>query len=144
MKALLVVLCLFPALSHAANYQMRLGQHANLQAGDQLTITGPGGPSMVSCGGGNQPPSYYDFVQKQLVDLSQDFQGRPEDNARSLCELGIDPSGAAQRLLDRAKNDCIASYSNCAQLGKTEYTYVGKDRNNGKHGCFIKVVVRGQ
>jgi hypothetical protein len=135
-----------PLAASAQTYNMQLGQNAQLNAGDVVFVSNGVQSSAISCGG-QQQPTFRDFPLRQTINLSQDFQGRPEDNARALCEQGIDYtiSQTALKLVKDATNDCLrGGFSTCKQVGQTEYELVPKAANNNFWGCHIQVTVRGQ
>lgn len=142
----MTALFLIATIAQAATFPISLGENVNLRSGDMAVVQWGNQASVISCGGGSSTPGQEDFTESQVVNLSQDFQNRPEDNARALCEMGIDftVKQTGEKLVNIANNECLRSYRNCQQLGKTTFEYVPPRKNRGQHGCYVQAIVRGR
>lgn len=138
-------LFLIATLAQAATYPVSLGENVTLRSGDMAVVQLGNQASVISCGGGSSTPGQEDFTESQLVNLSGDFQNRPEDNARLLCEMSADftVTQTAEKLVKYATNECLRSYRNCRQLGKTTFEFVPRWKNRGQYGCYVQAIVRG-
>lgn len=132
-------------IAQAATYPVNLGENVNLRSGDMAVVQYGNQASVISCGGGSSVAGQEDFTESQLVNLSDDFQNRPEDNARLLCEMSADyiVTQTGEKLVKFATNECLRSYRNCRQLGKTTFEFVPRRKNRGQYGCYVQAIVRG-
>ncbi|MGZ3711277.1 MAG: hypothetical protein ACXVBE_05950 [Bdellovibrionota bacterium] len=97
--------------------------------------------------GGNAVPDHYDYMTRDRVDHDDAWQNHSEGNAHSMCEgdgqAAVFFSSTVQKLIRDANAQCLQTYPRCAQLGVTQGEFIGKDRNHGRYGCFLRVTVRG-